>query len=158
MKFSIRQATSLDIEEVITLCIKLAEFESQFTHNKPSPDQIRERVAYDFLERGRCAYFVAESDGNIIGIIKVARKENGHGKVSEAYVEERYRGNGIMTELFKEALKWSQSHGITSLYLTVVNGNKHAFAFWRKCGFSFESYIGDLLIKMSMSVSQQVAG
>ncbi|MCX8200224.1 MAG: GNAT family N-acetyltransferase, partial [Candidatus Micrarchaeota archaeon] len=134
------------------------EYEGQFSGKEPSKVEIRERVARDFLDKGVCAYFVAECDGKIIGAIKIAKKESGSGKISEAYVLDDYRGKGVMTALFNEAVKWAELHGIHNIYLTVVNGNSLAFAFWKKRGFCFESYVGDLLIKMSCGLGKELAG
>ena len=157
MKYTVRQATALDIDQIISLCIKLAEFEGKLIRKVPSRSEITARVLDEVLHDSSCAYFVAEDGPKIIGIVKVAHKESGAAKISEAYVLEEYRNKGIMHALFERAVGWAVSRGLKFIYLTVVVGNDYAFNFWKKMGFEFESYATEKLIKMSRTLNADYA-
>ncbi len=158
VKYSIRQATGLDVDQIVGLCVKLAEFEGKFMQKKSSNEEISNRVANEILNDKFCAYFIAEEGTKVVGVIKIAHMESGLGKVSEAFVLDQYRKNGIMEALFEESLKWALPRGIKSLYLTVVTGNDLAYNYWKKRGFECDSYVSDTLIKMFKDVGGMVAG
>lgn len=158
MKYAVRQATGLDISQIIALCVELAKFEGRFIHKESSREEISTRVTNEILHDKSCAYFVAEDGSKIIGVLKVAHKESGMAKISEAFVLDKYRRMGVMHALFEHAVEWAVSRGLKSIYLTVVNGNDLAYNYWKSMGFEFDSYVGDTLIKMHKDIDNKYAG
>lgn len=85
---------------------------------------------------------VAETDGEIVGYILTAIEEAPFyssekliGVVADAAVEKKYRRQGILTVLFKDALKWLGGVGINYVELSVDARNSSAVSVWRKLGF-----------------------
>ncbi len=152
MTFCVRIASQPDISHVSDLCIKLAVYEARLVNQHVDEEEIRKRVSQEILFDIHSAYFVAEMNGRIVGVVKVCEKENWLARISEAYVEVAHRNKGIMTALFKKALEWARSRGMKGLYLTVVKGNYEAYNFWKSIGFEFERYVGEHLIKMSKAI------
>lgn len=147
-----------DILAVARLCVRLAVLEGKMLGREPNKDEVRARTQREILFDDACAYFVAEANGKIVGVIKVADKGNGVGKISESYVQACFRRKGIMTLLFATALKWARAQGIRRLYLTVVASNSKAVHFWKNLGFMPERLTDNGMLRMSRSNSMAIAG
>ncbi len=61
--------------------------------------------------------------------------EAGRGEVDSMFVEERFRGRGIGSELIRHALAWMESLGASSKVVTVAHANGQALAFYQRFGF-----------------------
>jgi len=59
----------------------------------------------------------------------------GRGEVDSMFVEERFRGRGIGSELIRHALAWLESTGASSKVVTVAHANEEALAFYKRFGF-----------------------
>jgi ribosomal protein S18 acetylase RimI-like enzyme len=57
------------------------------------------------------------------------------GKISVAFIDEKYRGKGVGRLLFREAIKWFKKHKIKYVRLTVHSKNKIGLSAWTKYGF-----------------------
>jgi ribosomal protein S18 acetylase RimI-like enzyme len=57
------------------------------------------------------------------------------GEIDSIFVEERYRGCGIGSELLRRALAWLDDAGASSKVVTVANGNEGALALYQRFGF-----------------------
>jgi len=152
----LRRAVLSDTTEISILCFKLSEYEGRFTGKANTEEAILRRVSDDLSHKDDNAYFVAELPGRIIGVIKAARRGERH-KISEAYVEEGHRRNGIMTALFAKALEWVSQNGSKGLYLTVVDGNEGAIRFWKGLGFKPVGMSGHHLIRMERPAERIIA-
>ena len=60
---------------------------------------------------------------------------DGRGEVDSMFVEERFRGRGIGSDLIRHALAWLESEGASSKVVTVAHANGEALAFYRRFGF-----------------------
>jgi ribosomal protein S18 acetylase RimI-like enzyme len=60
---------------------------------------------------------------------------DGRGEVDSMFVEERFRGRGIGSELIRHALAWLDSTGASSKVVTVAHANAEALAFYQRFGF-----------------------
>lgn len=156
MLISIRRASDFDKEQIVQLCIKLAEYESSMINRSPDKENIRARVTHDLIYNTDCAYFVAVLEHDIIGTLKISENSKGIAKVSQSYVVEKYRCMGIMTSLFSKALEWARERGINRIYLTVVSKNTRALDFWSRFGFRVDRTKGRNLIQMSMDVEPSI--
>ncbi|MEM0438320.1 MAG: GNAT family N-acetyltransferase [Candidatus Micrarchaeia archaeon] len=154
----IRRAARADIPAVARLCVNLAVLEGKMLGREPNRYEVRARTQREILFDDTCAYFVAEADGKIAGVIKVADKGNGLGKISESYVLTRFRRKGIMTLLFAAALKWARARRVRRLYLTVVASNGKAVHFWKNLGFIPERATESGMLRMSRPISMVIAG
>jgi ribosomal protein S18 acetylase RimI-like enzyme len=59
----------------------------------------------------------------------------GRGELDSMFVEERFRGRGIGSELIRRALAWLGSMGASSKVVTVAHANEEALAFYKRFGF-----------------------
>ena len=59
----------------------------------------------------------------------------GLGEVDSMFVEERFRGRGIGSQLVRHALAWLDSMGASPKVVTVAHGNDEALAFYKRFGF-----------------------
>ncbi len=76
--------------------------------------------------------------GYFIGIIKkskpfVVPEQTGH--ISDAFIEESYRGKGWGKRMLKEILDWFKRRGITHVELSVDVRNRTGVAAWEALGF-----------------------
>lgn len=89
----------------------------------------------DWLENP--VLFGAELDGNIVGFIELSHETwNNRLRISNIYVEEKYRREGIGTKLMKYAISFAKEKNIRALVLETQSCNYPAISFYMKCGFS----------------------
>ena len=80
--------------------------------------------------------FIAEQDGQQVGLIHVVVKKQGTVKISPLIVSTNYRGKlGIGSMLLKHAEDFARSLGARQIYCTVAAPNKKALGFFLKKGF-----------------------
>ena len=80
--------------------------------------------------------FIAESDGQPVGVIHVVNKKQGTVKISPLIVDTAYRGKmGVGSVLLKHAEDFARSHGARQIYCTVAEPNKKALEFFIRKGF-----------------------
>lgn len=80
--------------------------------------------------------FIAESDGQPVGVIHVVNKKQGTVKISPLIVDTAYRGKmGVGSVLLKHAEDFARSHGARQIYCTVAEPNKKALEFFLRKGF-----------------------
>jgi GNAT superfamily N-acetyltransferase len=60
---------------------------------------------------------------------------DGCGEVDSMFVEERFRGCGVGSELLRRALAWFDSVGASSKVVTVAARNESALALYKRFGF-----------------------
>lgn len=59
----------------------------------------------------------------------------GHGELDSMFVEARFRGRGIGSELIRRSLAWQESMGASSKVVVVAYANEEALALYRRFGF-----------------------
>lgn len=60
---------------------------------------------------------------------------DGSGEIDSLFVEERFRGRGIGSELVRRAIAWMDAAGAGSHAVVVAEGNERAHGFYRRFGF-----------------------
>jgi len=95
------------------------------------------------LNREHHAIWVASSDARIVGHLWIRLKRNSDGAIpqsigyiSQAFMEENFRGRGLMKPMLKEAYEWFRDAGITVVTLSVLHRNWIGATAWRRLGFS----------------------
>jgi len=58
------------------------------------------------------------------------------GYISQAFIEESFRGRGLMKPMLEEACEWFRNFGITVVTLSVLHRNWIGAAAWHRLGFS----------------------
>lgn len=91
--------------------------------------------------RSGVVYF-AEVDGRPVGYSLIFIKQNlaiskvnRVGYISDLFVKEGFRGQGIGSKLTNEALKWFRGKGIRHVSLHVLEKNRRPQSIYRKWGF-----------------------
>lgn len=65
------------------------------------------------------------------------------GCLSQFYIKESYRGQGIGSTLFNEAFKWINDQNVKDQFIFVSNGNSDALQFYVNKGFNISHDILD---------------
>jgi len=96
----------------------------------------------EIMRKRSVKILVAESDNKIIGYF-IGRIERAKpfvaperiGRISDAFVEARYRNSGIGRRMFEELIRWFRKNKIKHVELSVDSRNKSSIKIWRKFGF-----------------------
>lgn len=88
-----------------------------------------------FLLRNPDTCFVAEENGDIVGVI-IAGNDGRRGYIYHTAVCEEQRGRGIATALVEAALAALKSCGINKAALVVFDRNTLGNSFWESVGFT----------------------
>ena len=87
-----------------------------------------------YLSRNPNTCFVAEKDGNIIGII-LSGHDGRRGYIHHTAVTESEQRGGVGTLLLNAAMEALKREGISKAALVVFGKNEKGNAFWEKQGF-----------------------
>ena len=129
---NIRRAGAIDLSEVYRIICALEDdvldktsFSEVFTNN---------------LNDSCCFYFIAETDGKIIGFISMHLQQLLHhcgpvGEIQEFYVDSEYRGKGIGRQLMDEVKRYAGAHKVTSLEVTSNKKRTATVPMYESLGF-----------------------
>lgn len=88
-----------------------------------------------YLRRNPNTCFVAEDDGEIVGVI-ISGHDGRRGFIYHTTVKAEYREKGIGRKLVDAALKALELEGIHKVALVVFDKNTKGNIFWEKVGFT----------------------
>ena len=88
-----------------------------------------------YLVRNPNTCFVAEKDGEIIGII-LCGHDGRRGYIHHTAVAQSEQRNGVGTSLLEAAMSALEREGITKAALVVFEKNEKGNLFWKKQGFT----------------------
>lgn len=88
-----------------------------------------------YLRRNPNTCFVAEDDGEIVGVI-LSGHDGRRGFIYHATVKNEYRGKGIGKKLVDAALNALEQEGIHKVALVAFEKNVQGNLFWEKAGFT----------------------
>jgi GNAT superfamily N-acetyltransferase len=139
MEISFRRAGAADIPQMCALLSELFSLESDF-----SPDRHKQARGLNLLlddAGGSSAVFVAEKDGEIIGMcsvqVLISTAEGGPvGLVEDVIVRREYRGRGIGSRLLSEITAWCNARNISRLQLLADVDNARAKKFYAGSGWT----------------------
>jgi GNAT superfamily N-acetyltransferase len=141
-----RRATLADIPELSRLVAALAAWEESLdSRARFDWDMIRDAPNWLklVLNREHHAIWVATSHGRVIGHlwIRLKRQADGAlpqsiGYISQAFMEESFRGRGLMKPMLEEGFEWFRNLGITVVTLSVLHRNWVGATAWHRLGFS----------------------
>ena len=97
-------------------------------------DDSREGIT-KYLKRNPSTCFVAESEGNIVGVI-LAGHDGRRGFIHHTAVSEAMRRKKIAARLLEKALEALKEEGINKVACLVFNRNEAGNAFWESQGFT----------------------
>ncbi len=157
MDIEIRPARESDIPELARLVAAIAAYhESIDPRARFDWDEIRDARNWLklVLSRDHHAIWVADlGDGRLAGYLWVhlRRDRQGYlprvkGYVNHAFLDEAWRGKGLMKPMLGHAFEWFRSKGITVVTLTVLHRNWLGSTAWYKYGF--EDFIHERRIEI----------
>jgi GNAT superfamily N-acetyltransferase len=146
MAVEIRRATLADIPELSRFVAALEAWEEALdSRARFDWDGIRDAPNWLklVLNREHHAIWVATCDGRLVGHlwIRLKRQADGAlpqsiGYISQAFMEESFRGRGLMKPMLEEGFEWFRNLGITVITLSVLHRNWVGATAWHRLGFS----------------------
>ena len=142
---TIRDATKEDIQTIADYCIALLEQHYELDTNFKPNDKARESY-FSFLieaiESDKNKVLVAEINNCVIGYAlgEIHKKPpvfalEKYGFISDVYIIDKFRKQGISKQLFKELYLWFEKKGLSLVELSVHLKNKGAAKTFEKAGF-----------------------
>ena len=128
----IRHARYSDVADILDLW-RAAEAAPSVTDDEASIERL--------LHRDRAAFFVAESDGVVIGTL-IAGFDGWRGHMYRMAVHPEFRRQGIARALVEEAEEHLRSIGCKRISALVLSDEAHAVAFWTAVGYTPQAEIG----------------
>jgi ribosomal protein S18 acetylase RimI-like enzyme len=146
-RYLVRTAEERDVEAIVGLWREFVRFHQELD------DRVRTRggsadsfadLVRSLLESDRDRVIVAEAaDGCLMGYAigndrdtALGRGPGRYGFVSDIYVDERHRREGVARALFSDLEHWFKERGLTSVELGVLHVNTVGQAFWRAQGLT----------------------
>ncbi|MBK7181911.1 MAG: GNAT family N-acetyltransferase [Bacteroidetes bacterium] len=139
MNIAIRKGTKTDLPAVLNLVKELAIYEK-------APNEVTVTLSDmerdGFGENPIFSFFVAEKDGNIVGIaLYYIKYSTWKGKcvfLEDIIVTEEYRQYGIGKKLFDEVVKVAKAMHVKRLEWQVLEWNEPAIKFYKKLNAHFD--------------------
>ncbi|UII77264.1 GNAT family N-acetyltransferase [Flagellimonas sp. HMM57] len=135
MNHLIREAQEGDMGQVLALVQELADFEKESNAVEVTKADL---IKDGFGDKKLFHCFVAEKDGNIVGIALVyPRYSTWKGPVihlEDLIVSEAMRGSGLGTALLDEVVKYGHTLGVKRICWEVLDWNEPAIKFYEKQG------------------------
>lgn len=110
-------------------------------HEKLSTHFKRHFTSFTFEERFKqienkdsSSVFVAKENSNILGYCIVS-VQNKIGEIDSIYIDPQYRNKKVGENLMAAAESWLQSKDITTIQVSVAEGNESVFGFYNKKGY-----------------------
>lgn len=146
MSVRIRKLQEGDVDGICELWKEFAKMREGLTHSKILNDDAADYFfgyATGLLQRKDTLTLVAAEDGaKAVGYLIATKQRRPpiyhHTKVaylSDAFVKEGHRGQGILRQFMGELNKWCKSEGITAIDVQLFENNKDAQEVYRKLGF-----------------------
>jgi GNAT superfamily N-acetyltransferase len=139
MNIAIRKGTKTDLPAVLNLVKELAIYEK-------APNEVtvtlNEMERDGFGENPIFSFFVAETDGKVVGIaLYYIKYSTWKGKcvfLEDIIVTEAYRQYGIGKKLFDEVVKVAKAMNVKRLEWQVLEWNEPAIKFYKKLNAHFD--------------------
>ena len=147
MDYKIRQATQADYLGLCELFAQVDAYHSQAVPHvfRPAsgPARTPEYIA-DILANENSMLFVAESAGQVMGLVQVDIREapdhpimmpRRYAKVDDLVVGKEFQRSGIGQSLMRRVHQWTCERGVHEVELNVWEFNQSAIVFYEKLGY-----------------------
>ena len=145
MPVEIRKMQDGDVDGICELWKEFAVLREGITSAKILNDDAADYFfgyATGLLERKDTLTLVAQDGKPLVGYLIATKQRRPpiyhHTRVaylSDSFVTESYRGQGILKRFMGELNKWCLAEGITAVDVQLFQGNKDALEVYRKLGF-----------------------
>lgn len=142
----IRKLAEDDIDGICALWKEFARLREGMTQSKILNADAADYFfgyATGLLQRKDTLTLVAEEGKELVGYVIASKQRRPpiyrHTKVaylSDAFVSESHRGQGILKQFMTELQKWSKTEGITAIDVQLFESNKEAQAIYKALGFT----------------------
>lgn len=141
-EITVRPALSADWSVIADFNIRLA-WESE--HKRLDPAKIEPGVQALLMDSGKGRYFLAESDGQIVGQIMHTWEWSDwrNGQIwwlQSVYVTAEYRQKGVFRRLFEYLVKLAEQERVLGVRLYVEEHNERAQRTYQQLGLSAAGY------------------
>lgn len=146
MEIQIRRASEDDIPELSRLVQGMAAYhEALDERERFNWDEVRRSHEWlpAVLKRGHHAIWVAEfAKGQLVGYLWI-RLQRSHdsrippltGSIHHAFIEEGWRGKGLLKRMLDPAYEWFLERGVSVITLRVMHRNWLGSTAWYRSGF-----------------------
>jgi GNAT superfamily N-acetyltransferase len=145
MAVRVRKLQEDDIDGICDLWKQFAVMREGLTKSRILNDDAADYFfgyATGLLSRKDTLTLVADDGGKVVGYL-IAQKQRRppiyhHTQVaylSDSFVGEAHRGQGILRQFMDEMKKWCKAEGITAVDVQIFEGNKEAQEVYRHLGF-----------------------
>ncbi|MEO0525781.1 MAG: GNAT family N-acetyltransferase [Bacteroidota bacterium] len=135
MKYTIREAKSADMPQVLGLVQELAHFEKE---GHAVEVTVQDLIKDGFKNEKLFHCFVAEYDGTLVGMALVyPRYSTWKGPVihlEDLIVTDKMRGSGLGSALLAEVIKYGHRLGVRRICWEVLDWNEGAIRFYESKG------------------------
>jgi L-amino acid N-acyltransferase YncA len=133
---NIRPATAADFPAVLRIFRTVVATGDTYVHLGATSAA----EAYQYWFREAAATYVAEQDGQVVGMYRIIENQHGRGShVANAsfMVDPAARGQGVGLNLGRHCLRMAKQQGFLAMQFNmVVSTNTRAVALWKKLGFA----------------------
>lgn len=145
MAATIRKLQEDDVDGISTLWQKFAQMREGMTNSKILNEDAADYFfgyATGLVQRKDTLTLVAEEDGRVVGYLIALKQRRPpiyhHTRVaylSDAFVEEPHRRQGILKQFVAELDAWCRREGITAIDVQIFKGNGLAQEIYQRMGF-----------------------
>ena len=146
MDVRLRRAIESDIPEIARLVGGIAAYHEALDQRARFDwDEIRDAPNWlkAVLNRDHHAIWVADHGaGRLVGYLWVHLRRDHHGYlprvkgyINHAFLDEAWRGKGLMKPMLEEAYEWLRAKGVSIVTLTVIHRNWLGSSAWYKLGY-----------------------
>lgn len=131
----IRQFSPADAQAVVDLVLSIQQSEFGIPITLEAQPDLQDIPG--FYQRENGGFWVAESQGAVIGTIALLDIGNRQAALRKMFVAESHRGpeHGVARQLLATLLEWCRSRGISEIYLGTTGAFLAAHRFYEKNGF-----------------------
>ena len=141
--YTIRDAVTADIPVLVAFTLQEAR---EAEGHAADASAVRRGVEGAFREPPFAAYWVAESDGQVVGSISVVREwSNFRGGqywwIQSVFIAPAHRSRGLIEQLLDHVTSVARTEGALDLRLYAHASNARALRVYERCGFTTAPYV-----------------
>ncbi|MEO6282448.1 MAG: GNAT family N-acetyltransferase [Dyadobacter sp.] len=123
-------------DQLVSLILNIQQLE--FNVPITAEDQPDLFIIDDFYRKDGGEFWVAVSEGKVVGSIAVIKIGNNAGVIRKMFVRKEFRGKewGIAQRLFDSLILYCHANAIDAVYLGTIDRLQAAIRFYEKNGFS----------------------
>lgn len=132
----IRQFTPSDAQGVVNVILPIQQSEFGIPITLEAQPDLQD--IQGFYQRGNGGFWVAESQGAVVGTVALLDIGNGQAALRKMFVAKSHRGGGygVAKDLIANLLEWCRARGVGEIYLGTTAAFLAAHRFYEKNGFT----------------------